>query len=63
MPGGFVPEFIDRGGDDRQRCEQFVGDVGEDITHLELTAQSLASQVEVSAYENKDNDDCQDGKN
>ena len=39
----FVAEFVDGGRDDCERREQFVGDVRENITHLEMTAQSQAS--------------------
>ena len=59
---GLVAEFVDGGRDDGERREQFVGDVSEDVTHLKATAQAQASQVEVSAYETDDYDDCQDGK-
>ena len=61
--GRLVAEFVDGGGDDGEWRQQFVGDVGEDITHLQSTAQAEASQVEVSAYETDDDDDCQNGKN
>jgi hypothetical protein len=40
-----------------------VGDVCKYVTHLESAAQAKASQVEISAYEDDDDNDCQDGKN
>ena len=60
--GHFVAEFVDGGGYHGERRKQFVGDIGENVTHLQTTAQAQTSQVEVSAYETDDDDDCQNGK-